>query len=94
MAYEIITRHEAFSDTAIAPSLVILSIGNSGQKPEERIVDEVEHLLEESEADLTIFATIKDIMKQCWVMDPEKRPSASAGSSVITYKKSHSQCSL
>ena len=79
IAYEVITRHEAFSGSGVAQDLIICLICSKALKPEEKYVDDVEELLEERETDLSIFRTIKGIMVKCWDHSPEKRPSASEG---------------
>ncbi|CAK8682474.1 unnamed protein product [Clavelina lepadiformis] len=76
VCYDIITRHEAFTDITLPYNLVLAKIAIDGEKPSQKYLDEVEECLENEPENLEIFKFMKSIMVKCWDFDPTKRPEA------------------
>ncbi|XP_076805766.1 uncharacterized protein LOC143449441 isoform X2 [Clavelina lepadiformis] len=72
IGYEIITRNPVFHGVPF--DLILQSIKDIGQKPEESYLRDIEASLESNPEDLNIFTTLKSIVIQCWDFNPENRP--------------------
>ncbi|CAK8686887.1 unnamed protein product [Clavelina lepadiformis] len=72
IGYEIITRNPVFHGVPF--DLILQSIKDIGQKPEESYLRDIEASLENNPEDLNIFTTLKSIVTQCWDFNPESRP--------------------
>ena len=76
IGYEIITRKKVFSGSE-APLGLLIDMIESGQKPDQRHIDEIAHTLVMNSSDSVIFYKLKDIVYQCWQTKAEDRPKIS-----------------
>ena len=76
ICYEVITRQVVFQDARANVKLLLDLIAFSGQKPNTKVVDNVEKKLkQQSDTNLNIFQQLKQIMENCWCSTPEDRLS-------------------
>ena len=74
ICYEVITRQAVYQDARANVNLLVNLIASRGQKPNTKVVDNVEQKLKQkSSADLNIFQLLKHIMKSCWSSAPDDR---------------------
>ncbi|CAK8686926.1 unnamed protein product [Clavelina lepadiformis] len=69
---QIITRHPVFHGVSF--HLILQSIKEKRQKPEESYLRDLESSLESNPEYLNIFTPLKSIVTQCWGFNLESRP--------------------
>ena len=74
IGYEILTRQMAYSGARIPFDVVLYMIILKGQKPDTKILDNIEGSLERNSEDLKMFSKLRQIVEQCWKFEASERP--------------------
>ena len=76
VCYEVITRQKVFQDVRANVSLIMNTIAYHGQKPNTKIIDDLEQKLQrQNKVDYEIFQHLRKIMENCWCETPTNRLS-------------------
>ena len=80
-----ITWKQAFKVEQVPPAIVECLKKESFQKPDQKLFDATEKLLQNEEPEKKIFDKLKETAVRCWNDDPSKRPCADKGVLVCIY---------
>ena len=75
VGYEIITGKRIYGGSNAPYSLLMTLIKENGQKPDEAWIADAAKSLAEGSTEYKIYIKLKNVVKQCWQFDANKRPT-------------------